>query len=144
MEAVAVGLKIFQAIEARKQAKTEAKMIELQGQFDKIKTQQAALDKEEQALDVIDEQRRFNAAAFARAAAGGVDAFSGTALNITVQNATEAGQAYQTLIRQASTLEGSAGFQAGQALATAEQTRRAGNLQAVGYLGEAAYYGSQT
>ena len=37
-----------------------------------------------------------------------------------------------------------AGFQAGQALATAEQTRRAGNLQAVGYLGEAAYYGSQT
>ena len=143
MEAVAVGIKVFSAFEQRKQARREAKMIQLQGEFNKIQTERKAIEKQEQALALLRRQKQYNSAVISRAASGGVDAFSGSALNTRIANKTEIGKDYQKLLNQAFTLERSAGFQQATALATAEQTKRAGYLQALGNLGEAAYFGSQ-
>ena len=118
-------------------------MIQLQGEFNKIQTERKAIEKQEQALALLRRQKQYNSAVISRAASGGVDAFSGSALNTRIANKTEIGKDYQKLLNQAFTLERGAGFQQATALATAEQTKRAGYLQALGNLGEAAYFGSQ-
>lgn len=89
--AVASGLQAVSSIQQGRfqqaQYKIKAKQAELQGR-------QNALNYSQQALGVLENQRRMAGSLVARSAAGGIDPFSGSPMTVDQWNAFQAGEEY--------------------------------------------------
>lgn len=134
--AMAAGVQLLSTIQAsRAQAQAQriqAKQSELQGR-------QNALAYNRQALQVFERQERLAAMARARAAAGGVDPFTGSPLTIQQANALTAGREMEVARQNAQTAiyGGLAQSQSLQAAATL--TQQQGLTSALSTIGMQAY-----
>jgi hypothetical protein len=91
---VAAGSKIAGGIQTQKMYNLQAEQARLQGQREALKGRIGALNANNQALTVLQNQRRFYSAVNARAAAGGVRAFEGSPAEIMFQQGILSGREF--------------------------------------------------
>jgi hypothetical protein len=87
--AVAAGSKIYGGIQQQKMYNFQAEQTRLQGEREALKGRITALNYNNQALDILKNQRRFYAAVNARAAAGGVLSQEGSAAEVAFQQGVQ-------------------------------------------------------
>jgi len=86
---VSAGAKIYGGIQQQKMYNFQAEQTRLQGQREALKGRIAALNYNNQALDILRNQRRFYAAVAARAAAGGVLGGEGSPAEVAFQQGVQ-------------------------------------------------------
>lgn len=91
---VAAGSKIAGGIQQQKMYNLQAEQSRLQGQREALKGRVGALNANNQALTILQNQRRFYSAVNARAAAGGVRAFEGSPAEIMFQQGILSGREF--------------------------------------------------
>ena len=89
--AIASGL---QAVSTIQQGKYQQAMYNLQAKQAELQGRQNALNYSNQALQVLERQRRMSATLIAKGAAGGIDPFSGSPMTVDRWNAFKAGEEY--------------------------------------------------
>lgn len=87
--AVAAGSKIYGGVQAKQMYNFQAEQSRLQGQRDLIKGRIGALNANNQALEILKNQRKFYSAVNARAAAGGVLGGEGSAAEVMFQQGVQ-------------------------------------------------------
>jgi hypothetical protein len=90
----AAGSKIYSGVQQQKMYNMQAEQARLQGQREALRGRVGAINANNQALSVLQNQRRFYAAVNARAAAGGVQAFEGSPAEIMFQQGILSGREY--------------------------------------------------
>lgn len=90
--AVAAGSKIYGGIQTQKMYNLQAEQSRLQGAREALKGRIAALNYNNQALDVLKNYRKYMAAVNARAAAGGVRGGEGSAAEVVFQQGILSGR----------------------------------------------------
>ena len=88
---VASGISAYSSIQ---QGKYQKAMYNLQAQQAELQGRQNALNYSNQALQVLERQRKMSATLIARGAAGGIDPFSGSPMTVDRWNAFKAGEEY--------------------------------------------------
>lgn len=91
---VAAGSKIASGIQQQKMYNLQAEQSRLQGQREALKGRIGALNANNQALTILQNQRKFYSAVNARAAAGGVRAFEGSPAEIMFQQGILSGREF--------------------------------------------------
>jgi hypothetical protein len=91
MALVASGI---QAVSSIQQGRYQQAMYNLQAQQAELQGRQNALNYSNQALQVLERQRKMSATIIARGAAGGIDPFSGSPMTVDRWNAFKAGEEY--------------------------------------------------
>jgi len=94
MQYVALVAGGLQAISSIQQGKYQKAMYNLQAQQAELQGRQNALNYSNQALQVLERQRKMSATIIARGAAGGIDPFSGSPMTVDRWNAFKAGEEY--------------------------------------------------
>jgi outer membrane murein-binding lipoprotein Lpp len=89
---IAAGSKIAGGIQQQKMYNLQAEQSRLQGQREALRGRIGALNANNQALNVLRDQRRFYSAVNARAAAGGVSAFEGSPAEVKFQQGILSGR----------------------------------------------------
>jgi len=89
--AVASGL---QAVSSIQQGKYQKAMYNIQAKQAELQGRQKALNYSQQALSVLENQRRMASTLVARSAAGGIDPFSGSPMTVDQWNAFKSGEEY--------------------------------------------------
>lgn len=89
---IAGASKIYSGVQAQKMYNFQAEQSRLKGQREELRGRIQALNFNNQALDVLRNQRKFYAAAAARGAAGGVDPFSGSISDVMFQQGVLSGR----------------------------------------------------
>ena len=95
---VASGVSAYGQIQ---QGKYQKAMYNLQAQQAELQGRQNALNYSNQALQVLERQRKMSATIIARGAAGGIDPFSGSPMTVDRWNAFKAGEEYNLGIENA-------------------------------------------
>lgn len=143
---VAAASKIYGGVQQQKMYNFQAEQSRLQGQRQELKGRMQALNFNNQALDVLKNQRKFYAAAAARGAAGGVDPFSGSISDVMFQQGVLSGRDFD-ISRENAIASLNAGLEANLALQTqAGIYKEAGRSALMGSILEAgmsAYQGYQ-
>lgn len=88
---VAGGL---QAVSSIKQGQYQKAMYNIQAKQAELQGRQNALNYSQQALGVLENQRRMASTLVARSAAGGIDPFSGSPMSVDQWNAFKSGEEY--------------------------------------------------
>jgi len=88
---IASGIQAYSTIQQGKYQKT---MYNLQARQAELQGRQNALNYSNQALQVLDRQRKMSSTIVARAAAGGVNPFTGSPMTVDQYNAFKAGEEY--------------------------------------------------
>lgn len=101
MEAVAIIGAVMSASAQIQQAEAQASQMRLQAQQAELQGRQNALNYNRQANEIFNRQQRLGSTIRARAAAGGVDPFTGSPLTVDQMNAQKAGREYQISIENA-------------------------------------------
>jgi len=91
---IAAGSKIASGIQTQKMYNLEAEQTRLKGQREALRGRVGALNANNQALDILRNQRKFYAAVNARAAAGGVSAFEGSPAEVKFQQGILSGREF--------------------------------------------------
>jgi len=91
----------LQAVSSIQQGRYQQTMYNLQAQQAELKGRQDALRYSNQALQVLQNQRRMSASLVARGAAAGIDPFTGSPLTVDRYNAFKAGEEYNLGIENA-------------------------------------------
>lgn len=91
---VAAGSKIASGIQQQKMYNLQAEQSRLQGQREALKGRIGALNANNQALTILQNQRKFYSAVNARAAAGGVRGFEGSPAEIMFQQGILSGREF--------------------------------------------------
>jgi outer membrane murein-binding lipoprotein Lpp len=89
---IAAGSKIASGVQQQKMYNLQAEQARLQGQREALRGRVGAINANNQALDVLRNQRKFYSAVNARAAAGGVAAFEGSAAEVKFQQGILSGR----------------------------------------------------
>lgn len=89
---IAAGSKIASGVQQQKMYNLQAEQARLQGQRDALRGRVGAINANNQALDVLRNQRKFYSAVNARAAAGGVSAFEGSPAEVKFQQGILSGR----------------------------------------------------
>ena len=89
--AVASGL---QAVSSIQQGKYQKAMYNIQAKQAELQGRQKALNYSQQALSVLENQRRMAGSLVARSATGGIDPFSGSPMTVDQWNAFKSGEEY--------------------------------------------------
>jgi hypothetical protein len=92
LAAVAAGSKIYGGIQTQKMYNLQAEQSRLQGSREALKGRIAALNYNNQALDVLKNYRKYVAAVNARSAAGGVRGGEGSAAEVAFQQGVLSGR----------------------------------------------------
>lgn len=123
MEIVAIAAITAQALGTIQASRAQASAMRIQAKQSELQGRQNALAYNRQALQVFERQERLAAMARARAAAGGVDPFTGSPLTIQQANALTAGREMEIARQNAQTAiyGGLAQSQSLQAAATLTQ-----------------------
>jgi len=98
LAAIAGGL---QAVSSIKQGQFQQAMYNLQAKQAELQGRQNALNYSNQALNVLQNQRRMAGTLVARSAAAGIDPFSGSPMSVDQWNAFQAGEEYNLGIENA-------------------------------------------
>lgn len=101
MEAVAIIGAIVSASAQIQQAEQQASSMRLQAQQAELQGRQNALNYNRQANEIFMRQQRLGSTVRARAAAGGVDPFTGSPLTVDQMNAQKAGREFQISVENA-------------------------------------------
>ena len=133
------AFKAIQAISAVKQAKSQRRQLELQAQQQQVQYEREAIQREQQGNELLQNRRRYNSAVISRAAAGGADPFSGSALTTRISNETRIGKDYQRLRDSIDSIRQTGSFNVAMTKATASQATRTGYVQAATAIGEGLY-----
>jgi len=133
------AFKAVQAVSAVKQAKSQRRQLELQAQQQQVQYERQAIQKEQQGNELLRNRRMYNSAVISRAAAGGADPFSGSALTTRISNETRIGKDYQRLRDGIAAIRQTGNFNVAMTQATARQTTRTGYVQAATAIGEGLY-----
>lgn len=88
---VASGIQAYSTIQ---QGKYQQTMYNLQAKQAELQGRQNALNYSNQALQVLDRQRKMSSTVVARAAAGGINPFTGSPMTVDQYNAFKAGEEY--------------------------------------------------
>ena len=91
----------LQAVSSIQQGKYQKAMYGLQAQQAELQGRQKALAYSNQALQVLERQRKMSSTIAARAAAGGIDPFTGSPMTVDRYNAFKAGEEYNLGIENA-------------------------------------------
>jgi hypothetical protein len=91
----------LQAVSSIQQGRYQKAMYNLQAQQAELQGRQNALNYSNQALQVLERQRRMSATLVAKGAAAGIDPFSGSPLTVDRYNAFKAGEEYNLGIENA-------------------------------------------
>jgi len=89
---VSAGSKIYSGVQQKKMYNMQAEQSRLQGQREALRGRVGALNANNQALTVLQNQRKFYSAVNARAAAGGVRAFEGSPAEVMFQQGILSGR----------------------------------------------------
>ena len=158
MEAIAIGSKVFGAIQQMQMAKAQqqmynmqAKQAEMQAKAGMLRTRAETLNHKRQGIEVLKKISRNLATINARAAAGSVDPFSGSVANLAIYNLGKGvtdfftSKENQELMQlQGQMIEAGGAIQSAQYVAAGNMARRQGYINAVAQLGEAGYMSQQT
>ena len=144
MEVVAIAAIAAQTLSTIQAGRAQASAMRIQAKQSELQGRQNALAYNRQALQVFERQERLAAMARARAAAGGVDPFTGSPLTIQQANALTAGREMEIARQNAQTAiyGGLAQSQSLQAAATL--TQQQGLTSALSTAGMQAYQMSRT
>jgi hypothetical protein len=96
-----IAIAAFQAFSTIQQGRYQQKMYNLQAKQAELQGRQNALNYSNQALQVLERQRRMSATLVAKGAAAGIDPFSGSPLTVDRYNAFKAGEEYNLGIENA-------------------------------------------
>ena len=143
MEAIAVGSKIFGAIQQMQQA-------EMQARAGMLRTRSETLNHKRQGIQVLKKIAQNLATINARAAAGSVDPFSGSVANLAIYNLGKGVTDFYTskenqelMQLQGQIIETGGAIQSAQYVAAGNMARRQGFINAVSGIGEAAYMNNE-
>jgi hypothetical protein len=127
----------LQAVASMQAAKAQAKGLAAQSTMARMQAKQEQLKYKQQGVAVLDNIIRTKAAINARKAAGNVDPFSGSGLSL--MNFAQATGTREYAMSENNALIALRGgeMQAGQYMAQATATMRAGMLQGIGAIGQA-------
>ena len=141
---IAAAATAVQALSTIQAGRAQASAMRIQAKQSELQGRQNALAYNRQALQVFERQERLAAMARARAAAGGVDPFTGSPLTIQQANALTAGREMEIARQNAQTAiyGGLAQSQSLQAAATL--TQQQGLTSALSTVGMQAYQMSRT
>lgn len=134
---------VFKAVNAINEGNARGRQLHLMGAQADLEARQKALAYEQQANFTLRKLNATNAAAVARAGAGGVQAFEGSALNIQQVNAMNAGNEFQNSMYNASSAIKHGEFQMMLYASAANQAEKSGYFNAAANLAMAAYQGTQ-
>lgn len=126
------------AVGSIQQGAAQKAMYELQGAQASLEARRKALQYEQRANETLRKLNEANAAVRARAFAGGVSGFDGSAALVQIASGTRAGRDYMTDIQNALESERSGGFQQQLYKQAGKTAMRAGYFDAAGKLGMAA------
>lgn len=94
MEFAVIAAAGLQAVSSIKQGQYQKSMYDLQAKQAELQGRQNALNYSNQALNVLETQRRMASSLIARSAVGGIDPFSGSPMSVDQWNAFKAGEEY--------------------------------------------------
>jgi hypothetical protein len=136
---IAAASKIYSGVQEQKMYNFQAEQSRLKGQREELRGRTQALNFNNQALDVLRNQRKFYAAAAARGAAGGVDPFSGSISDVMFQQGVLSGRDFD-VSRENAVAALNAGLEANLALQTqAGIYKEAGRNALIGSILEAGF-----
>ena len=138
MEIVAVAAAVTSAIGSYQQGQAAKAQYGIQAQMATVEGQRKQIQYQQRANDLLRRQNATNAALAARAAAGGVDPFSGSPDIVRAANETAAGREYAMLLADADAAMRGGVFQAELYKQAGKQAARRGTFDAVTKLGMAA------
>ena len=158
MEAIAIGSKVFGAIQQMQMAKAQqqmynmqAKQAEMQARAGMLRTRAETLNHKRQGIQVLKKIAQNLSTINARAAAGSVDPFSGSVANLAIYNLGKGvtdfftSKENQELMQlQGQIIEAGGAIQSAQYVAAGNMARRQGYINAVATIGEAAYMADET
>lgn len=136
---VVMGLKAVSAFAQVKQARSTSKQMQIQAEMQEVQADRKAIQNEQAANELMRQRKQANSMLIANAAAGGVDAFSGSALTVKAENDTNFAKDYRNLLRDAFSVQRSGQFQAAVTRQAAATTKQAGYFQAANSIGEGIY-----
>jgi hypothetical protein len=135
MEAIAIISAVVSASAQIEQAEQQASAMRLQAQQAELQGRQNALNYNRQANEIFMRQQRLGSTVRARAAAGGVDPFTGSPLTVDQMNAQKAGREFQISVENAEMAK-AGGLAQSQALyAAANSTEQIGMMKAIASAG---------
>lgn len=136
---IAGASKIYSGVQEQKMYNFQAEQSRLKGQREELRGRIQALNFNNQALDVLRNQRKFYAAAAARGAAGGVDPFSGSISDVMFQQGVLSGRDFD-ISRENAVAALNAGLEANLAAQTqAGMYKEAGRSALMGSILEAGF-----
>lgn len=138
MEIVAVAAAVTSAVGSYQQGQAAKAQYGIQAQMATVEGQRKQIQYQQRANDLLRRQNATNAALAARAAAGGVDPFSGSPDIVRAANETAAGREYVMLLADADAAMRGGVFQAELYKQAGKQAARRGTFDAVTKLGMAA------
>ncbi len=138
MQYVAIAAAVVSAVGSVEAGQAKERMYRLQGQQADLEGRQKALQYEQRANQVLERLNMTNAAAHARAAAGGVQAFEGSADALTSQNNRRAGRDFSVELTNAGNAQQFGMIQQKLYNSAGSAAARAGYFDAIGKLGMAA------
>jgi hypothetical protein len=138
MEIVAVTLAVVGAVGSYQQGRAQQKQYQLQGQMVTVEGQRKQIQYQQRANDVLRKRNQTNAAIAARAAAGGINPFSGSPDIVRAASDTAAGRDYTILLADADAALRSGMLQAEIYENAGQMAKRKGTFDAFAKLGMAA------
>ena len=135
---IAIAASVVSAFGQYQAGRAQAKGLARQATMATIEARGKELEAKSQGIEALKQLNRANAALNARAAAGGIDPFSGSAQNLAIFNMSEGAQEFyisednQVIAREGGQIA------AQNLMQQAKAAQRAGLYQAVGTLGSAA------
>ncbi len=136
---VILGLKAVSAMQQVKTARSTSKQMQIQAEMQEVQADRKAIQNEQAANELMRQRKQANSMLIANAAAGGVDAFSGSALTIKAENDTNFAKDYRRLLNDAFAVKRAGQFQASVTRQAAATTRQTGYFQAANSIGEGIY-----
>jgi len=135
---IAVGLSAVSAFGQYQAGRAQAKGLARQATMATIEARGKALEARAQGIEALKQLNRANAALNARAAAGGIDPFSGSAQNLAIYNMSEGAQEFYISEDNQIILREGGQIAAQNLMKQAKSAQRAGLYQAAGTLGSSA------
>jgi len=141
---IGVALAAVSAYGQYQSGRAQAKGLARQARMATIEAKGKALDARAQGIEALKQLNKANAALNARAPAGGIDPFSGSAKSLAVYNMSEGAQEFYISEDNQIILREGGQIAAQNYMQQAKSAQKAGLYQAVGTLGSAALAYSQT
>jgi hypothetical protein len=138
MEIVAIAASVIGAFGSYKAGVSQKAQYNLQAKMSTVEGERKAIQYQQRSNDLLRRLRQTNSALAARAAAGGVDPFSGAADIVAAANNTAAGREYSILLADADAAMRGGAFQAQLYEQAGKTAYKTGVFNAVSKLGMAA------